>query len=588
MAICAVCGAASADGALGCASCGRPPVPPPPSGAPSVPPVPPAAPQAGPAHPPPAVPAPPVAPPMATPTALPAVGSWGAGRPYDPAAGQPAALRRLTGQDWRPALRVAVAPTAVLLLAALIAAVPDGYDLPFADSPGFGDRFGSAVAMALAALGAPFRLGLTGRLFGPGGTDFQVRAVPMTVTVLWLLALWLGLRSGSRLRQARTGAQTTRAQAAGEAARTAVVLAAVTLVTGLLGGADWSPAADGRGADWASYARGVEYSSDSGWLEAVGWSALLGGLLAFAVYGTDALRWAAWRNRTVRGWAVAGLAAGRAAAVSVGLAALVALLLIATEDDGLSTGVAVAFLPNLGLMLLGLGSGATARTSYGAGYGEGYGDGPDSAAFGRGARSGDEFSLFDLHGETADWRWALLLAVVAAAYLGWTAHRRGLDAADRIRLAVVSAVGLTLLMAVAGLLVTGTSGSQGGGWSSSVQVDRTFSVGLVFGTQLVANAVWAAIGALAVPPLLAAVLRVRSGGPSVAVPPEPGPDGSAAFGAGAPAPGDAAAASVPAQGAGPLVSDVVGSGEEAPSAGATPSQAGDGAAADPSVWRKEP
>ncbi len=162
MAICASCGAASAEGALACASCGRPSVPPP--VLPPPPPTePPAAPPSGvpslakPDLPPPVLPPPP-------PSAPPSGGTWGAGRPYDPAGERPAALAWLTGADWRPALRATVAPTAVLLLAALIAAVPEGRFLTGSfDTPSFGKRFGTALAMALGALGAPYRLGLRGR-----------------------------------------------------------------------------------------------------------------------------------------------------------------------------------------------------------------------------------------------------------------------------------------------------------------------------------------------------------------------------------------------------------------------------------------
>ncbi|MFI6845425.1 hypothetical protein ACIBJD_12315 [Kitasatospora sp. NPDC050467] len=519
------------------------------------------------------------------------MGSWGTGRPYDAAAAQPAALRWLTGEDWRPAVKAVIAPTAVLLLAALIAAIPGDYNVGYLyDSPDFGDRFGTALAMALAALGAPFKLGLSGRLFrGESGPSLLVRTVPMTVTALWLFALWLGLRAGVRLRQARTGAQQTRAQAAGEAVRTALVVAAATLLVGLVGGAVWSPS-NGRGASFSDYYGAVEYRSDPGWLEAVGWSALLAGLLAFTVYGTDALRWAAWRNRAVRGWAVAGLAAGRAAAVSVGLGALAGFVLVAVQDEGWATGVSVAFLPNLGLSLLGLGSGATLRAGDGSSRYGGYdGDGPGYGSSG----PRDEFSLFDLHGETADWRWTLLLALAATAYLGWTAHRRRLDAADRIRLAVVYATGLTLLMAVAGFVATSGSGSSGG----RTGADREFSVGLLFGSQLAANVIWAAVGALAVPPLLAAVRGGSAGGPLGAVPPQGGPYEGAAYAGAVPgetAHADAAPAGVVHEG-GPLVpgqvagvSEVIGShDQQSPAPGAAaPGDGGD--AADASVWRKEP
>ncbi len=531
MAICASCGAASAEGALACASCWRPLVPPPvlPPPPPSAPPVPPAGapsltkPAAGtpgpPDLPPPVLPPPPLSAPTAG-------GPWGAGRPYDPAGDRPAALARLTGADWRPALRATVAPTAVLLLAALVTAVPENHLLTGSfDTPSFGKRFGSALAMALAALGAPYRLDFEvgGPAVATGDSGSVFRALPMTVTVLWLLALWLGLKVGARRRQQRTGEQQTRRQAAGEAVRTAVAAAVVTLLVGLVGGANWHPGGGRFDLDDPAAARllaRTTYSSSAGWLEAVGWTALLAGLLAFAVYGTDALRWAAWRNRAVRGWAVAGLAAGRALAVSVALAAVVGFVVVAVEVDGDLTGAALAFLPNLGLLLLGLGSGATFRASSTSVLNEE----PD---WPRDPRDVDEFSLFDLQDASADWRWAVLLAVASAAVLGWTAYRRRLDAADRLRLSAVYAAGLSLLMLVAGMLVSTTSVFVRGGTGRDSGFENTLS--LVPWTLLVANAVWAAVGALAVPPLLAARDR-RSAAP--ADPADPGPDpGSGASGA---------------------------------------------------------
>ncbi|MFB8236335.1 hypothetical protein ACFC58_07250 [Kitasatospora purpeofusca] len=580
MAICASCGAASAEGASVCASCGRPAVPPPllppaplppPLLPPSVtaPPVPPPAPPAAPP------PAPPSAPPSASsaassaappapvkpdlpppvlppplPDPPPAAGSWGAGRPYDPAGARPAALAWFTGADWRPALRAVVAPTAVLLLAALIAAVPESaYYSGAYDAPSFGKRLGSSLAMALGALGAPYRLGFE---TAGGGSSSVFRALPMTVTALWLLALWLGLRVGARRRQQRTGEQQTRRQAAAEAVRTAVAAAAVTVLLGLVGGADWHPGGARFGLDAEASARllgRTTYSSSAGWREAVAWTALLAGLLAFAVHGTDALRWAAWRNRAVRGWAVAGLAAGRALAVTVALAAAAGFVVVAVQVDGDLTGAAVAFLPNLGLLLLGVGSGATFRVAGSVGNDGAPDWQPDP-------RDTDEYSFFDPQAAGTDWRWSALLALVSAAVLGWTAYRRRLDPADRLRLAAVYAVGLSLLMLVSGTLVS--TESVLGPFGRSRESGFEDSLALVPWTLLVANAVWAAVGALAVPPLLAARDR-RPAPPADRGPGEPGGT--------------------------PMVLEVVGSEDGRHPAGPAPEDDGP---VDPSVWSRRP
>ncbi|MFB6892728.1 hypothetical protein ACFCX4_25830 [Kitasatospora sp. NPDC056327] len=572
MAICASCGAASAEGALGCASCGRPlsppsavpPYPPPP---PSVPPVPP--------------PPPPSAPPAGAVSGPGTTGSWGAGRPYDPATGRSAVFVRVAGADWRPALRVVLAPTAVLLLAALVVASPETF-FPYtvvADPPSYGTRFGTALVIVLGALGAPFHLDVDGGgtgagavLGGGGGT--LVRAVPMTITVLWLLALWAGLRIGARRRQERTGEQQTRRQAAGEAVRVAVAAAAVTLLLGLAGGAAWHPGRGGFGLGDPDAPRGfgrVAYESSAGWLQAAGWTALLAGLLAFAVHGTDALRWAAWRNRAVRGWAVAGLAAGRALAVSAGLSAVVALVLVAFRSGeeqlgGELTGAATAFLPNVGLMLLGLGSGATfrIRTERPAARASDWLGNP---------RDVDEYSFFDLDGASGDWRWTGLLALVCVAVLGWTAYRRRLDLADRIRLAVVHTVVLSLLMTVSGLLISATSVVRYLGENRDIGYET--EVSLVPWTLLAANALWAAAGALALPPLLAA--RDRREPPVAEVPAqEPTDDGPFA---------GPVAAGMPPSGPGTAAVEVIGSGDGRRGTGWRP---GDDGPEDPGVWSRRP
>ncbi|GGV10064.1 hypothetical protein GCM10010495_24010 [Kitasatospora herbaricolor] len=539
--------------------------------------------------------APPTAPPVAAPappqpTAAPAVGSWGAGTPLAAGAEQPAALRWFTGSDWRPALRVVVAPTLVLLLAALLAAVPGSYGGEF-PAP-FGTRYGGALAAALAALGAPFE-GLVS--MGGGRTSmslaYTVRVLPMTVTLLWALALWAGLRSGLRRRQARTGGQAGRRFAFGEAARTGLVAAAVTLLLGLLCGTRWQPAERGRGSydedRYEGLFGGPAFELDAGWVQALGWTFLLAGLIALAVYGTDALRWAAWRNAGVRGWAVAGLTAGRVIATVVALASVAAFVIVAAQGEGGLTLASLAFLPNLGLLLLGFGSGATfeaGRQNYAV---SGYdGDGYSPGRF--------QYSFFDLKDLPGDWRWTGLLALVTAALLGWTAFRRRFDTVDRIRLAVVHGVALSLLILLAGAVLT-TEGTGAGSVASRIGGEKS-SVGLAFGGVLAANLLWAAAGALALPPLLA-MLGVRRpaagpGVPATGAPVVPAQGGYAGGGADAgvpapvvPAPSDLLDSHGPDV-HGPDALDVGGRSREAHD-GARPAAGDRTAAEDSSVWRKQ-
>ncbi|MCX5212452.1 hypothetical protein OG689_24735 [Kitasatospora sp. NBC_00240] len=534
-------------------------------------------------------PAPPAAPPQ--PSAAPALGSWGAGRALAEGAAQPAALRWFTGADWRPALRVVVAPTAVLLLAALLAAVPSNYGGEF-PAP-FGTRFGGSLAAALAALGAPFE-GLLS--MGSGRTamslDYTLRALPMTVTLLWALALWAGLRSGLRRRQARTGGQAGRPFAFGEAARTGLVAAAVTLVLGLLCGTRWQPAERGRPSydedRYDGIFGGPAFDLDAGWVQALGWTFLLAGLIALAVYGTDALRWAAWRNAGVRGWAVAGLTAGRVIATAVALASVAAFVIVAVQGEGALTLASLAFLPNLGLLLLGFGSGATfeaGRQNYtGSGYdGDGY------------SPSRLQYSFFDLKDLPGDWRWTGLLALATAVLLGWTAFRRRLDTADRIRLAVVHGVALSLLTLLAGAALA-TEQTNTRGSASQLGSGDTSSVGLAFATVLAANLIWAAAGALALPPLLARLgARRPAAGPGVTAAGAPGvpaqggyddggPDAGAPVSV-VPAPSDLLDSHGPdAHGPGTHGSGARGSDSYD---GARPASGGVAAAEDSSVWRKQ-
>ncbi|KJS57470.1 hypothetical protein VM98_00885 [Streptomyces rubellomurinus subsp. indigoferus] len=586
----------------------------------------------------------------------PSLGNWGAGRPVQPRVGQPPLLRWLTGSDWRPALVSAIAPTVVLLVAALAVAAPADYRPDGAGStPGFGDVFGATLGAALGALGAPLRIGYHGNTGFGTGMDYEIRALPLTVTLLWILALWLGLRAGLRRSKAK-GVQLTRGQAAGEALRSALVMGAVTLLLGLVAGTTWKPDQRGRGGfsgydygDYGDYGSGpgsggkrdagMSFFANTGWAEALGWTVLLAFLVAFAVYGTDALRWAAWRSPAVRGWAVSALTAGQALALTWGLASVAGFVIAAANsDNGWEVGAAFAFMPNLGLALLGFGSGASLQ-------GDSVRGGYDSSMRGSGPDSMD-VSFFDLHELGGEWRLAGLLALVSAAVLAGVAVRRRLGSADRLRLAAVYAAALVLLSTVGGAIVTMSITMAGWSSASRSTMSQEMSIGLSFPSVLLASIVWAAVGALVVPALLTGFRRGGAqpypappyyagapgypGGPGFAgapVPPQPpypgGPDllgapgfvgapvppqppypGAPAYGAPVPPPAQApapygvphpaaapdphapsappvAAPAAPAGGVG----EVLGSHEPAPAPATPPSGE---APVDPSVWRDHP
>ncbi|MGW1179305.1 hypothetical protein ACWD4P_36945, partial [Kitasatospora sp. NPDC002543] len=318
-------------------------------------------------------------------------------------------------------------------------------------------------------------------------------------------------------------------------------------------------------------------------------------------------------------------------AVTVGLASVTAFVLVAVDSDsGARTGISLAFLPNLGLTLLGFGSGATFRAHSGLSGG----DDSRSENSWDDRSTGTDFSFFDLHDLTGDWRWAGLLALASAALLGWVAFRRGLDPVDRLRLAALHAGALTLLMTVSGVLMTRTMSTSGWTGAGRMELSQEESAGLAFLSVLVANAVWALVGALAVPPLLAAVRGRGEGAASGAVPYAESPfaraGGSTAYPGtvppevpyatpahgvpaqggpvpGGPAQGDPAQGDpgygVPSQAAAPqdgpfapgnAVSEVLASHEErpapaggAPVPGAVPPPPAEDPV-DPSVWRKHP
>ncbi|WP_345706263.1 hypothetical protein [Kitasatospora paranensis] len=210
-------------------------------------------------------------------------------------------------------------------------------------------------------------------------------------------------------------------------------------------------------------------------------SAVAAGLVALAVYGAAPLRARAGR------WADVLAPAARAAAVPVGLATAAALAVAVFHPDLLQPWVYLPVAANGGLLLLGLGSGATVRLA--------------------GGDVSRTLSLFDLGGAGGQWRWALLPAVAGALVLARAAYSRGLGAGDRLRLAVLYAVLLAVPM-LAGLSMRYRFGL---GMEPGTQQEHGYSVSLTVGTVLVAVLLWAALGAFALPALFAAVRPAPAG-----------------------------------------------------------------------------
>ncbi|MFJ9519073.1 hypothetical protein ACIRPK_12500 [Kitasatospora sp. NPDC101801] len=451
-------------------------------------------------------------------------GSWGAGVVVEPSR-RPAVLRWFVEADWRPALRVVAGPTALLLVAALLLA----FGLDSGVSTGFGTRFGVGLAVVPAAFGGPVTTGsqIGGGSFAPELVS-RVQVLPMTVTLLWVLAFGLGLRADRRrLAPGQTGRELF-----ARAARPVLLAVLAIALLGLLAGADDSPgrpSGTGAGTEagagllgWLfsyGYADHVVVSAGTGW--AVLGTALLAGLTAAAVYGADN-----WR-RLAGGWAASGAAAGRALLGSVGAAALVALLLAGARLPLEVTLVGLAVLPNAGLALLGFGSGATAgfRTERSG-----------MAGYDLRTAENDGFSLFDLGGQSGHWRWTVLLALAGAALLGWTVRR--FDLAGRVRAAGLYWAGASLLTAVGGMVqqssfrLPGPPGRELGSEARELaELTSRTTLGLTLGSVLLAQLCWTVLGAFVLPALLgrrrgrpaaAPVTPGQGAGPGpVVVPPRP-------------------------------------------------------------------
>jgi len=433
-------------------------------------------------------------------------GSWGRGVVHESRGD-----RLRIDPSWLAAPRALIAPTALLLaLPLLLANTAQGIML-FSQKE-FGDRYGAWLAAALTAFGAPFRSITSSHRSDMSMTStVELQVVPLTVLLCWLLLLRLGLRRDLRTRLRGDTDPLTARQAGVEAARTALATALVTLLLGLVSGVDFRP---DEGRELPSHALNTSLVSGIVIWQAVLLSALAAGLLAYTVYGAGALRSVAVRRPGVGGWLAAGRASGRATLMMLA-AASVAALIVLLIGDGVADGwLYPVFLVNVGLFVLGIGSGARVEE-------------PANALTDDSPEDGTSFSLFDLGDQSAHWWWAVALAVASAAALGLIAYRRRFGWADRLRLAAVHAAALTALTLAAGISISFTVASSGAssGGSAESAADQSrqamvASIGWSVTTVLVASVLWAALGALAVPALLDAV-RPLPALPAVEIPAQP-------------------------------------------------------------------
>ncbi|MFE6903177.1 zinc ribbon domain-containing protein [Streptomyces sp. NPDC057717] len=467
---CPHCGAQAPDEARFCMKCGRERTP---EREPTV---------QGPAAPPAASPGQPPVPPLAPPVAPP---------PPAFAPGGPSPVGAFLGRafrgDWAGSAQAALWPVGLLVIAAVALAIPSygqGSDVVV----GFGDRMRISLALLLQSLGGGFEVSASGGSspfgggdspFGSGGGDMgaefsggaALSLVPLTVTALWILALWIGVRVlRSRLWARATSPAVPGTPGLEAALRVALLVTVGVLVLGLFA----QPSI-----------QGVRISS-SPVLAALGALLISLAVAAGMLHRDDLAQWLAARPAALALVRATGTAL-RALAVVLVICSIAAFISIAQIDDLGDVSdvsdlgqadlsplvVALLVLPNLGAMALGLGWGAP--ISFEAGGSSTYGGGYQHQSFG----------LSELGDVTNSWAvvGALALGTVCALTVGVMAARRSSDRREQLLSAGIFLCLFLLLGALGGLGVkaTGAASDLGGSGTGSAGVGLGMAEALLFG-----------------------------------------------------------------------------------------------------------
>nr|WSX77443.1 zinc ribbon domain-containing protein [Streptomyces sp. NBC_00899] len=445
MSYCPACGNPVSDtSARFCMKCGRELPAPPPPAPPAAPPAPPAAPPT-PTY---AAPPPAYAPTASYPAAPPPQG------PPQPAQPSPAGLflRRVLAGRWDGAVLAALVPALVLLVVS--GALGSWSQHAFRGSAiGWFKRSRLALTLAVQGLGGHVSVGkddvnrligsndsdcsdyydddgysdddygtdydsgsdYSGDMCGSGAGSASLSVVPLTFTLLWIVALVLVLRSVRR-RPGGTGPEA--------AVRVALLSAAAATVLAFVA----QPSIEG-------------VTLHSGPFRVLLWSFLISLVTAMVVLNGPALR-----ARFAAAARVVG-AAATALVVTVLFAGVVVFVIaLANVDNGVTGDTLVMFgtvLPNLGLSGLALGWGAPLRAK----------------ETGTGSHAYDvSFGLSEL---SHIWNgWATVLAVlggvVCALAIGLLASARARDRAEQFAVAGVFTVMFTVLVSIGGIASGGT------------------------------------------------------------------------------------------------------------------------------------
>ncbi|MFF1358122.1 DUF6350 family protein [Streptomyces sp. NPDC058297] len=405
----------------------------------------------------------------------------------------------------------------LLVIAAVALAIPSygqGSDVVV----GFGDRMRIALALLLQSLGGGFEVsassggsspfGGSDSPFGGGSGDMgaelsggaALSLVPLTVTALWILAFWIGVRVlRSRLQARATSPAGQPGDPSGPGTpgleatlRVALLVTVCVLVLGLFA----QPSV-----------QGVSISS-SPVLAALGALLISLAVSAGMLHRDDLAQWLAVRPG-VRALVRATGTALRALAVVLVICSLAAFISITQIDDlgdvsdvsdlgqaDLSPLVfALLVLPNLGAMALGLGWGAP--ISFEAGGSSTYGGGYEHHSFGL-SELGDVTNAWAVVG-------ALALGTVCALTVGVMAARRSADRREQLLSAGIF-LGLFLLLGALGGLgvqATGAASDLGGGTGSA-------GVGLGMAEALLFGLLWVFAAAFLAPYLMQ-MAGVRTG-----------------------------------------------------------------------------
>ncbi|KUH35423.1 MULTISPECIES: hypothetical protein [Streptomyces] len=492
-------------------------------------------------------------------------------------------VRRAFRGAWGPAVRAAAWPTAVLLVLAVASSLPSYGQEPGEEAPlGWGDRFRVALALLLQAFGGGFELstaapygpgsgtgtGGDGGGYGPGGfgsgsgfgrfgsgaggsdagfgsggfgSGFGEGAaqggaglsmVPLTVTLLWVGALWLAARA-------------LRARGAGVDAsvRVALPAAGAVLLLGLFGRPE---------------VQGVAVSGSP--LVAALVALVLALVVTAAVLHRDGLaRWSAPRPAAAMTLRSLGTAA-RALAAVLAVGAVIGLVTYANADgvDGAAILPALAILPNLGAAVLGVAWGAPLEYDVQGSLG----------MLGSGAERGG-VGLSVIGEEWGGWAMTGLVAfgVAAALTVGLWAARRSPDQGGRLLTGGGFLAAYLLVAGMSGIGVRMAGEVDGFGGQGRFEVAPSVADALLLGL------LWVGAAVLVAPYLLRFTGRGGGGGGVGGV---GGGPYAAAPGAAHPAP--PAPWSTPAAGTAPAPApapDPAAPGFGAPSPGSVPAQGGE-------------